>query len=91
MDDQTGNIYMKRLLLASALVLTSLVSFGQDKPKCKGITKAGKACQSTIVMKNGFCRVHNPSAIRCGAPTKAGKPCQSIVKTAGERCRFHAQ
>ncbi len=79
---------MKKLLLPFLLLSLSVV--GQEKT-CKGTTKAGKPCKSAIVSKSGFCRSHDPQAIKCAGTNAAGKPCGMTVKTKGDKCRFHAK
>lgn len=78
---------MKKLLFISALAL-SIGAMAQNKP-CKGTTKAGNPCKSVMVSKTGFCRSHDPNAIKCAAINASGKPCGMTVKVNGEKCRFH--
>lgn len=65
-------------------------AYGAEKTTCKAIKKDGAPCQSTILMKDGFCRSHSQLSPRCGAQTKAGAPCQWVVKTDGEKCKNHS-
>ncbi len=62
-----------------------------DTLKCLGLKANGLNCQSTFVMKSGFCRMHDPDRILCSA-TKADKtPCKMVVNQAGETCHIHAE
>ena len=79
---------MKSFLLALSLVL-SVAVFGQDKQLCKGTTKKGTNCANRAIAGSEYCRLHSPSAIRCGEPTKKGTPCQVVVKKEGEKCWRH--
>ena len=42
-----------------------------DKPTCKGTTKAGNPCRSTVVGEDGYCLVHSPS--RAFDPVETGR------------------
>ena len=79
---------MKKLFLAVAIFATATLT-AQQRPTCKGTTKAGQSCKSTIILKTGFCRAHDPNTPKCKATTTSGKPCQMTVKATGERCRHH--
>lgn len=74
---------MRRILLLLLLCAMSIPSLAQDK-RCKGIKKNGESCKSVFVTKEGWCRVHNPNAIRC-----AKDSCKMVVKIKGDYCRFH--
>jgi hypothetical protein len=78
---------MKHLFFA---LMVCASAYAAEKTVCKAIKKEGGQCQSTIVLKDGFCRSHSPLSPRCGAPTKAGTPCQWVVKTDGEKCKNHS-
>ena len=79
---------MKQLIIAVCLLL-STASIAQP-PHCKGITKAGNPCKSTIVKKStGYCNAHDPSRAKCGGTTKAGKPCGQMPMKGQSYCRFH--
>jgi hypothetical protein len=77
---------MKILFIALFMAFTATQ---QDKPTCKGTTSKGIACKSTIVLKNGFCRVHNPDRVTCAATTAKGQPCKMVVTIAGDTCHVH--
>lgn len=66
-----------------ALVIATTMSL----TPCKGVTKKGDPCKSVIVNKEGYCRLHDPSAKRCPHVSDKGKPCGNI--TGGKLCRFH--
>ena len=74
-----------------ALILCAFLtmSMGTQQKTCHGTTKAGKACQSTLIDKSGYCRAHSPLSVRCSGMNKQGKACQIIVKKIGEYCRYH--
>jgi hypothetical protein len=79
---------MKKLLLLSAIVLVTAAAQAQ-RPTCKGTTKAGQPCKSTIVLKSGYCRSHDPNQPKC-AFIKADKTrCKIAVNKAGELCHVH--
>lgn len=78
----------KALILAIAILTIGLNASGQRK-NCKGVTKAGIACKSTIIDKSGYCRSHSPNAIKCAGETKAKKPCGMIVTKKGDYCKYH--
>ena len=81
---------MKKLLIAAMLIVFTATA--QNEPKvCKGTTTAGNACKSTIVMADGYCRVHSPLTPRCGATTSKGTPCKMAVKTVGQKCKRHTK
>jgi hypothetical protein len=78
---------MKKAIFALALLLSMSAIAGN--PPCKGTTKSGQPCRSTIVSKEGYCGHHNPNGNKCGAATSKGQPCKVLVKEAGQKCRFH--
>lgn len=81
---------MKKLLIAA--MLCALTATAQEAPKvCKGTTAKGEACKSTIVMQDGYCRVHSPLTPRCGATTSKGTPCKIVVKEEGQKCKHHSK
>jgi hypothetical protein len=78
----------KIIILAAALLISAAVN--AQRITCKGTTKAGQPCQSTIVSKaTGYCRAHDPAALRCGFIKPDGQPCKMVVSLKGELCRFH--
>lgn len=70
-------------------LITGVASAQTSKPACKGITVKGQPCKSTMIMKDGYCRMHSPNTPRCGALTSAKKPCRMVVSKEGDKCRFH--
>jgi hypothetical protein len=55
------------------LVLSSMSVLAGDPIKCKGKTKAGHDCKSTIVSKStGYCNAHDPNKIKCKAKQSYG-------------------
>lgn len=78
---------MKKLFTIISLFVV-MTAQAQTVDKCKALTKAGKPCRNTAVI-NGYCRLHNPLAFRCGYLKADKKPCMNRVKTEGDRCRFH--
>jgi hypothetical protein len=87
---------MKKLLSLVVLVMFSLTTvIAQDKPdqrlQCKGKTKAGDACKSTIVSKKtGYCNAHDPNRPHCTGKNSKGEPCGMIVSKGKTTCRFHS-
>ena len=80
---------MKKVL---AMCFVAFLATAQTEPKvCKGTTTKGEACKSTIVMADGYCRVHSPLTPRCGATTSKGKPCKMVVKETGDKCKHHTK
>lgn len=79
---------MKKIILFAALAIT-LAAAAQQRPTCKGTTTKGQPCKSTIVLKDGYCRLHSPSTPRCGATTSKGQPCRMVVATKGQKCKHH--
>ena len=81
---------MKRIILTTLImVMVGVEVLAQPKPSCKGITLKSIPCKSTFVDSTGYCKAHNPNAIRCGQPTKGGTPCKMKVKKSGDRCQHH--
>jgi hypothetical protein len=80
---------MKKMLIALGIAAIAGLSANGQANTCRGTTKSKSACKSVIVNKEGYCRVHNPNAVRCGAITKQKKTCAMIVTKQGELCRFH--
>jgi len=78
---------MKKLLLSSLMML-SVAAFAQDK-HCKGTKKDGTACKSTIINKAGYCRVHDPNAVKCAGKNSKGQPCGMIPPKGEKYCRHH--
>lgn len=79
----------KRFAISIFSALLSLTSIGQDKPTCKGTTKAGTACRAYPTKGSDYCRAHNPNSIRCGFIKKDGTPCKMVVKSQGDKCHIH--
>jgi hypothetical protein len=73
------------LLMLGVLVVEGVA---QPRPSCKRVTLKGDSCKSTFTV-NGYCRVHNPNAIRCNVLTKANKPCRVVVDSVGVKCFNH--
>lgn len=61
----------------------------QEKTPCKGTTTKNLPCKSTMIMKDGYCRMHSPNAIRCDANTSKKTPCKMVVNKVGEKCKHH--
>ena len=81
---------MKSIITMLFMVIAMNTQAQTDKPKqCLGKTTKGEPCKSTIILKDGYCRVHSPNTARCGAMTTSGKPCRMPVNKAGDKCRFH--
>ena len=78
------------ILTALLIALTSLILTAGPRPKCKGLTVKNLPCKSIMVNKAGFCRAHDPKAVRCGALKSDKKPCKMIVSKAGQKCRYHS-
>lgn len=83
-----NNSKAKVYLLIIFLVLAAMAN-AQDKPKCKGMTKAGINCKSFVMPKTDFCRVHSPNLQRCGTIKADKKPCRNIVGQPGLKCHYH--
>lgn len=66
-------------------MLISLSAFATEK--CKGTKANGEKCQGVILMKNGYCKAHDPNAKHCPKIKKDGKQCKMV--TDGTMCRFH--
>ena len=78
---------MKKVL---TLCFVAFLATAQTEPKVCAATKAdGTNCKSTIVMADGFCRVHSPLTPRCGATTSKGTACKMVVKETGDKCKHH--
>lgn len=80
---------MKKMILLAALALT--LGAAAQSPTCKGTTSKGQPCRSSILLKDGYCRMHSPSTPRCGAKTSTGKPCRMVVAAAGQKCKHHSK
>ena len=80
---------MKKIALIIFIIACISISGATQQKTCNGTTKAGKACQSTLIDKSGYCRAHSPLSVRCSGMNKQGKSCQIIVKKIGEYCRYH--
>jgi hypothetical protein len=81
---------MKKLLVILCISFISLSVNAQGKLVCKGTTKAGIACKSTIVSKQtGFCNAHNPNRAHCKAQNSKGQPCGVAPIKETEYCRHH--
>ncbi len=83
---------MKYLLTIVLFSVVTLTSTAQDKQPlaCKGKTKSGVACKSTIVAKKtGYCNAHDPNRVKCTGKTTAGNPCMMIVQKNSTTCRIH--
>ena len=80
---------MKKLLIACLIALTAMA---QTEPKvCKATKADGTNCKSTIIMQDGYCRVHSSSTPRCGATTSKGTACKMVVKETGDKCKHHTK
>lgn len=80
---------MGKLILTLLLVLFS-ISIVSAKEPCKGKSKSGAACKSTIVNKTtGYCNAHDPKRAKCSGKTKKGTPCNMIVTKGSTTCRLH--
>ena len=78
---------MKKILIACVLLTT--LAQAQTR-HCKGVTSKGVPCKSIMVMKDGYCRAHSPSAIHCTYIKKNGERCKMVLKTGeGTLCKFH--
>jgi hypothetical protein len=77
---------MKKTIISLALIGLSLYSFANV---CKGVTKNGQPCKSTIVGKNGYCNAHNVDAQTCAFIKKNGQRCKVKVKQGQALCHFH--
>jgi len=79
---------MKSLFIALALLL-SLVATSASKDPCKGTTSKRLPCKSTMVMADGYCRMHSPNTPRCEAMTSKKTPCKMVVDKVGDKCKYH--
>jgi hypothetical protein len=74
------------------LVLSSMSVLAGDPIKCKGKTKAGHDCKSTIVSKStGYCNAHDPNKIKCKALNSKDKPCGVAPLKGQQYCRHHVK
>lgn len=84
---------MKKLLFVLSIIMCLLAtsSNAQDKRLiCKGKSKSGVACKSTIVSKKlGFCNAHNPNRPHCSAKNSKGEPCGVMPVKNSTKCRHH--
>jgi hypothetical protein len=81
--------YLITILLFSVVTLTSSAQT-KEPLACKGVTKSGVACKSTIVSKKtGYCNAHDPNRVKCTGKTTTGKPCMMVVLKGTTTCRFH--
>jgi hypothetical protein len=84
---------MKKIITLFCMVVLVLSASAQDKKQpltCKGTSKSGSACKSTIVAKNtGYCNAHNPNRTKCTGTNAKGQPCGMAVPKGKTTCRFH--
>lgn len=84
---------MKKIALMSLFVLSVVFSAVAGDPiKCKGTTKKGEPCRSTIVSKKtGFCNAHDPNREHCKAKNSKGQACGVAPNKGSEYCRHHTK
>lgn len=82
---------MKKLLISAAIVLSTVLTFGQQasEPKCKAVTKTTKQPCKNDAKENGFCGAHDPNRPKCGFLKKDGEACKMNVKKIGDKCYHH--
>ena len=89
---------MRKSLLTIAL-FTTLSGFAQDNNayRCKGITKAGVQCKTSVKEGVNLCWRHDPNyvkkvevqAVICSGTTKSGNPCKVKTKHSSGICHHH--
>jgi hypothetical protein len=84
---------MKKLVVILLFVLSTVLSAVAGDPiKCKGTTKKGEPCKSTIVSKKtGYCNAHDPNKPHCKAKNSKGEPCGVAPEKNAEYCRHHSK
>lgn len=81
---------MKKLLMI-IICFTAITVSAQNKIVCKGTSKSGSACKSTIVSKKtGYCNAHDPNRARCTAKNSKGEPCGVMPVKNSTTCRHHS-
>lgn len=84
---------MKKItnLLVAIMCFLSLTLSAQDQLRCKGTSKSGSACKSTIVSKKtGYCNAHDPNRAKCSGVNSKGQPCGMIPLKNSSTCRHHS-
>lgn len=79
---------MKKLLLMGFFALCSASSFAQTK--CQALTLKKEPCMHKAT-DNGYCRQHNPKAVRCEGVTKSGTQCRNFPQKNGKYCHIHVK
>jgi hypothetical protein len=83
---------MKKLVLFFMILFSAFSSMAGDPIKCKGTTKKGEPCKSTIVSKaTGFCNAHDPNKPHCKAKNSKGEQCGVAPEKNAEYCRHHSK
>lgn len=81
---------MNKFIGIVLLVLSSISVLAGDPIKCKGKTKAGEECRSTIVSKStGYCHSHDPNRAKCKSKNSKNQPCGVAPIKGQEFCRHH--
>lgn len=85
---------MKKIIMFFLVAVLATSVSAQEKSKqvltCKGTSKSGSACKSTIVAKStGYCNAHNPNRTKCTGTNAKGNPCGMVVVKGKTTCRFH--
>lgn len=83
---------MKKLVLFFMILFSAFSVLAGDPIKCKGTTKKGEPCKSTIVSKKtGFCNAHDPAKSHCKAKNSKGEQCGVAPEKNTEYCRHHSK
>jgi hypothetical protein len=85
---------MKKIITLFYVMVLLVTSVSAQEKKqtltCKGTSKSGVACKSTIVAKNtGYCNAHNPNRTKCTGKNSKNEPCGMVVQKGKTTCRFH--
>lgn len=77
--------------LVAIMCFLSLTVNAQDRLTCKGTSKSGSACKSTIVSKKtGYCNAHDPNRPHCAGKNAKGQPCGVMPAKNSKYCRHHS-